>query len=424
MVSKTRIFCGIPFGAVFTLCLVLAAGSRAENVHEYNEMGVAAHAAGDWVDAMEAFEQAIELDPQNKTIRHNLSNTYLSYSNEFAEDRDFDSAIEFAKLAISTDPEQSLPLVQLGAYYLHEGYISSAIFRLEEAIELEPENVVAHFLLGESYYKDNDVSSALDQWEWVLDIDPNHEGLSERLEMALREEKVEYDFRGQASKHFRISYTRELNTVEVRKVLTILETAYREVGRSLGGDAYPPAPIHVALYSAEGFYETTGMGEHVGALYDGSKIRCPVFDKSGDLIAMEELKRRLYHEYVHVVVRHIAKDNVPWWLNEGLAETLSQELSQHRLASLRKAKKADALFALSDLQHDILTSLPPAQLDVAYMQSHATVNLLKQRFGSRRIAMLLRALAEGDTPETALRRACRYSYRTLELAVANSIGNG
>ena len=424
MASKTRIFCRIPLGALFGFCLVLAARAGAESVHEYNEMGVAAHATGDWVGAITAFEQARSLDPQNETVRHNLSNTYLSYSNEFAENRDFSNAIEYAKQAIATDPVQALPLVQLGAYYLHQGQVSDAIFRLEEAIELAPENVDAHFLLGESYYKDNDVSSALDQWEWVHEIEPDHVGLADRLEMALREEKVDDDFRGQASKHFHITSTREMRIGEVRKILTVLETAYREVGRALGSGAYPPAPIQVTLYNAEGFSETTRMGDHVGALYDGSKIRCPVFDKSGDLIELEELKRRLYHEYVHVVVRYIAKDNVPWWLNEGLAETLSQELSPRRMASLRQAKKANALFALSDLQDDILTSLPPSELDVAYMQSHATVDLLKQRFGMRRLAMLLRALAEGDSPEMALRRACRYSYRTLELAVANSIGNG
>lgn len=399
---------------------VYAAGQLAEqDVAEYNAMGVEAHGAGDWPAAVKAFERAYELDPDNKTIQHNLANTYVSYANEYAENGNIATAIDYVMRAIEIDPDGATPFVQLGAYYLHQGLISDAIFRLEEAIELEPENVDAHFLLGEAYYKDNDVSAALDQWEWVYEVDRDREGLADRLEMALRDEKVEFDFKGQASRNFSLTYTRDLSKREAQDILRILESAYREIGRALGSHAYPPTPIHVTLYSAQGFTETTQLGENVGAVYDGTKIRCPVFDEHGALLPEDELKRRLYHEYVHVVVRHIAKDMVPWWFNEGLAEALSREISGAELALLRDARDNEALFELRELSEQQLRRLDPAQLDLAYRQSHVAVTVIKERYGTRRLGAILLAIGRGEDPEAAIRQIARYSYKTLQLAVAD-----
>ncbi len=297
------------------------------------------------------------------------------------------------------------------------------MFRLEEAIELAPGDTDAHYLLGEAYYRDNDVSSALIQWEWVHQVDPDKRGLAERLESARREERVEADFNGRHSSHFHVTYSHEAEARVVRDVLTILEKAYREIGAGLGY-IYPPTPIQVSLYTSAGFSESTQMSDHVGAIYDGSKIRCPVVDARGNTLPYPELRRRLYHEYVHVVVRHLAKQGVPWWLNEGLAEALTRDLTGRERAFLRKANRKEALFRLDELSESQLDRLSAEALYVAYKQSHATVLYLKDRFGARRFKQLLRAIAKGEDVETALRRVFRHNYRTLELAVADFLQNG
>jgi tetratricopeptide (TPR) repeat protein len=316
-----------------------------------------------------------------------------------------------------------MPLIQLGAYYLHEGRTREAIFRLEEAIELASEDVDAHYLLGEAYYRDNDVVSALDQWAWVESVQPDRAGLAERLEAARREEQIEADYTGRASRHFNVTYSREAEGAVVRDVLAILEEAYRDVGRMLGNN-YPPTPVQVSLYTQEGFQQTTLMDAHVGALYDGSKIRCPVIGPDGNPLPRGELRRRLYHEYVHVVVRHIAKDGVPWWLNEGLAEALTIELTPREREFLRHAKQNDALFDLEQLTDGQLGKLDAEELYLAYKQSQATVSYLKQRFGTRRLTQVLAAIGGGEDIEVALRRTLRCSYSTLQLAVAEYVQNG
>lgn len=394
--------------------------SQAQEPSDLNSLGVQRYDAKDWVGAIEAFEQAYELSPGHETVRRNLANAYQASANELASRNDYASAVRQLELAIGVDAQSAHPLIQLGAYYIKEGLINDAIFRLEEAIELSPRNIDAHYLLGEAYYKDNDVSAALDQWEWVYKVDPGREGLKERLESALREEDVEWDFKGKYSRNFNITYNPKFRGRNVHVVLDILESAYRTIGKSLG-NAYPPTPIQVSLYSQAEFSESTQMGEHVGALYDGTKIRCPVFDPKGEYIEEEELKRRLWHEYVHVVVRFLTKNNVPWWLNEGLAETLSREINESELDLLRRAKEDNILFSLEELSPGQLDNLEVHSLKLAYRQSHATVAHLKKRFGTLKIALLLRSLGEGEDQETALRYSCRYTLKTLELAVADYI---
>ncbi len=390
----------------------------------HNTLGFEHYNAKNWADAVQSFGEAYALAPGNETILKNLSNAYQALAQQQATEHNLTAAIATLQEAIQTDPENVRPLVQLGSYYLREGLVPEAIFRLEEAIELEPENVDAHFLLGEAYYKDNDVTAALDQWEWVYEVDPEREGLAERLEGAVREEEVEIGFVSLSSANFNITYDRDTAKREdVRNVLRILDTAYRNIGRDLGF-VYPPAPIQVSLYDSKGFAHATQMGDHVGALYDGTKIRVPLLAIDGSVLAPDELRRRLYHEYTHVVVRHLAKDKAPWWLNEGLAEILSRELDDSVMGLLQHARENRILFSLEELSESQLERLDVESLNLAYRQSHATVHYLKQRCGLRALATLLEELGNGADAEDALRVKCGLTYKTLELSVSNFIGQG
>lgn len=412
---------------LFALCIATSvfASSHlcaADTAAEYNARGVEYYNAREWDQSIRAFRRAYDIDSENETLRANLSNAYRAYANQLVEQRDIPAAIEQLQLAVRFDPQSALPLVQLGSYYLQEGLVTEAIYRLEEAIELEPRNVNAHFLLGEAYHRDNDVTSALDQWEWVTQVDPDRPGLADRYEASLREERVEYNFSGDSSRHFNITFDPNTDIRDVRDVLHLLELAFLEIGRQLG-HTYPPTPIQVTLYSAEGFAETTQMGEHVGALYDGSKIRVPIIDSSGELLGRDELKRRLFHEYVHVVVRHIAKDNVPWWFNEGLAEVFSHSIVEQDFRVLQSASRQALLFQLQELSGSQLERLNVDELKLAYRQSHATVTFLKNR-GVRAIILMLHQLGGGEPHEAALRRSFHFTYKTLELAVAGFINSG
>ncbi|MDZ4857994.1 MAG: peptidase MA family metallohydrolase [Candidatus Hydrogenedentes bacterium] len=392
----------------------------ADSAADFNALGVAAYIEKRWDAAIQQFGEAYELAKDNQTVRRNLCNAYQAQSNELARINDFQTATDLLTLAISVDPENASPLVQLGSYYLHLDMNSDAVYRLEEAVELDQSNLDAQELLGDAYYRQNDLASALAQWETVREIQPNRPSLQGKLQKAYREEGVEGGFNKYASTHFEISYKEGTNGVDLGKTLQILERAYREIGRKTGG-VHPATPIQVVVYTAPDFAKSTQLGEHVGAVYDG-KIRVPIRDSQGQMLPENELTRRLYHEYTHCVVRYWAGSNVPWWFNEGLAETFSSEMAAADTALLQEAQAQGLLFALASLEEAQLKKLGPDQLQLAYRQSHATVHYLWNRWGQRGLADMMEQLQNGASHEEALVSSYRTNYDLLQRDVTLSFG--
>ena len=395
---------------VLACCVAIAAA--AQTAYDHNAEGVANYNAGRFDEAIMAFEKAYELAPDNAVVRLNLCNARQGAANKLAKGADFAGAAEHLELAIGIDPENPAPLLQLGSYYMRLDMVYDAIFRLEEAVQLAPTNVTGHDLLGDAYYMDNDKASALEQWHWVAEVQPGRKGIHDKIAKAARQATVESGFRPSGSRHFQISYDPAIPVRVVRQVRSILERAYVEIGRNFGG-VQPPPPVQVIIYDRKGFADATMVGTHVGALYDG-KIRIPLMDLEGRILDQQTLKERLYHEYTHVVVKFLTGANTPWWLNEGLAETFSREIGPDRAALLDRAIEGGLLFPLAAIEGNQLATLDRAALQLAYAQSHATVQHLWDRFGQHRLADLMGNLAEGMSAEDALYQNYRRTYDTLQ----------
>ena len=402
-------------GVVLFLCLA-GAPLHAQEATVMNNEGVDAFNRGDFSRAVMLLEEALALDYSNTAIRRNLCNAYQKKAELLAAEREFTLATQILRKAVKVDAENASPFMQMGAYYLSQDKVADAIDALEEAIGLAPGNLMAHELLGQAYYEDNDLYSARVQCDYVLAVDPERPGLASRYEKAFREESVEQEFNRWKANHFIINYPKDTPARLRGAITTILERAYLDVGRALGG-TYPPSPVQVVLYSFEQFGEATRMQGHIGAVYDG-KIRSPLTDTDGEWIAEDELKRRLVHEYVHVVARQIAGDRLPWWLNEGLAETLSKSLVSRDIDQLKAIYNEDKALPLASMESAQMEHRSADDLRRAYLQAHATVDLLWNRYGRNKMLVFLRSLARGEESESAFKSIYRRNYETCQNEVA------
>ncbi|NLN91821.1 MAG: tetratricopeptide repeat protein [Candidatus Hydrogenedens sp.] len=389
---------------------------QAQEATRMNNEGVEAFNQGEYSRAITLLEEAHALDQSSEAIRRNLCNAYQKKAELLAGDREFNLAVQILRKATKVDPKNISPLVQMGSYYLSQDRVSDAIDALENAIAITPGNLNAHELLGQAYYEDNDLYSARVQWDYVLALEPDRAGLQKRYDKAFREESVEQEFNRWKANHFTISYPRECPARLRSAITSILERAYLDVGRALGG-SYPPSPVQVVLYTFEQFSEATRMEGHVGAVYDG-KIRSPLTDADGEWIAEEELKRRLVHEYVHVIVRQIVGDKIPWWLNEGLAETLSKSLNAREIEQLRSIYEGDVALSLAAMESTQMEQRGPDELRRAYLQAHATVDMLWNRYGRNKMLAFMRGLSRGDSPEEVFQSVYRRNYAACEAEVA------
>jgi hypothetical protein len=195
--------------------------------------------------------------------------------------------------------------------------------------------------------------------------------------------------------HFVITFDGEQNDDLGQDVLEVLEEAYNWVGSQLSH--FPEERTTVILYSRKQFSELTNSPEWAGGLYDG-KVRLPV---GGISEVDSDVEALLYHEYMHVVLRDIAGSNLPFWLNEGLAEVAEAYISEPNLEILSLAREQEKLFRLKTLEKPF-KRLQGIQVPLAYQQSYAVVNYLIDEYGWHQVRELVFALGDNIPIEQAV----------------------
>jgi hypothetical protein len=238
-------------------------------------------------------------------------------------------------------------------------------------------------------------------------LDPSAARLRERLERVRKEHRTEKDFSRDVTGHFLTKYEGREKIEAGRIILRILEDAYAEVGRALS--FYPDREIQVILYSGEQFREVTDAPGWSAGIYDG-KIRIPV---GGIEQETPGLRRILYHEYTHAVVRTLTP-RCPTWLNEGLAQYFEgREVDSRQRGALRRTAREGRLPSLSSLEGSF-TGLGADRAAHTYLVSLSAVRYMIDSFGLYRVRYVLDELAAGADSGKALAAGLALSSEEFE----------
>jgi tetratricopeptide (TPR) repeat protein len=404
---------------------------------EWNDKGVAHRAAGKSLEAIAAFEKALEFAPGEPVILRNLGAAWNEEGVRLLErEPDYEKSIkafaEALKVLGDDKPElvrtvsrnkaqahdrrgyeyiqknqYDLALSQfqsaaaadplLGRYPTSIAYISfckedfDECARQLEAVVLQfPSELDAWMLLGEACYRKGELKRSLEAFEDAFRIDPNRAGLAKKIEKLRGELAVEGDFVPQNSAHFQFHFPPQRKNLEREAdfVAGILNDAYFTIGRVF--DFFPEGRTQVIFYEVKDFASVTRADEWVGALYDG-KIRVPLrdFDKQAGT-----LKDTLFHEYTHRVVHALAGNRCPTWLNEGLAQI--SENANVVDAEGRLRDKAEKLLTATELKGPFVGKISGERARIAYDMSLSIAKYLQDQRGSASIARYLRALGAGD----------------------------
>jgi tetratricopeptide (TPR) repeat protein len=295
----------------------------------------------------------------------------------------------------------------LGTVYFHQRDDSSAERELNKAAELNPRSFEAYAILGELHYRKDDLTTAASYWEKAVALNPSATALRARLDRIKREHGTEKDFNRDVTSHFLIKYEGNAKIEAGRIILRILEDAYGVVGRGL--QYYPSQEIQVILYSNQQFQEVTDAPGWSGALFDG-KIRIPI---GGIEQETPGLRRILYHEYTHAVVRTITP-RVPTWLNEGLAQYFEgREPGAQQTAMLKRLAQLGKLPPLAHLEGSFM-GLNSGQAAYAYLFSLSAVKYMADSYGMYRIKSILEELGKGASTSDAISSGIMRSYEEFE----------
>ena len=410
-----RVHLGASGGA---LCLAINAGApavRAQRTADaaaqaarLNAEGLELYEAGAHPEAIDRFLRAHELQPDEPVLQKNLANAHAAYGAALDEAREDALAIEHLRYALELDPGNPSAAAALTNLYYRRGDYAKAEARLRPHVRAHPDDVDARTMLGELYYRTGDLARAVHEWEAVLARSPRATDVRERMEKAQRELAIEGEFTEDRNRFFTVRYEGDRLEDAGYHVLRHCNDARREIGREL--QVYPHRPVEVILYTTAQFDAATQAKSHVAGLYDG-KIRIRVAPGGLD---KAQLRRVVYHEYAHLAIAELTRDNCPYWLNEGLAQWLSEDFTD---AHRHRLKRVD-LPSVASLEHVDLTETKADRLVLSNTAAFALVTYLRDRYSSRYLLDLLHALGAGSAPQEALRASYRRSYAYLDQAVA------
>ena len=300
-------------------------------------------------------------------------------------------AIQAFREAIKLDPKNAMLRLGAGTAEFIARHDPEARAYLDQALDLDPKLTRARAQLAQVYKRQGDLQEAIRLYEIVAGELPNDKGVRDTLDRWTRERDLHERMRLEVGDHFIVSFEGAQDASMAAQALESLDRAFWRICDVFG--TFPPKTIPVVLYSGEQFRDITRSPQWAAAVYDGT-IRVPM---RGAGEQGEDLDRVLAHEFTHALIRSMATRGLPTWLNEGLASALESDDLGWAAKGVATASSLPSLAQLSPP----FSRLSGKDAQVAYATSAIAARRLLDDPGGAAVANLLRDLGDGVSVEDA-----------------------
>jgi len=319
----------------------------------------------------------------------------------------FEPALRYLRLARNFAPDHPVLLAEEASLLLQSGRFSEALPTAEEATRQAPRSGYAWGVLGFAYLQTGRAQEAVNALKRSLQLQPDPD-VKELLARAEREQAAESDFVQESSSHFVLRYEGgQASLIFRRQLLALLEDDFSELSSDL--NFTPRETISVVLYNNQQFFDVTQAPSWTSALYDG-KLRLPI---SGLDSVTPELARVLKHELTHSFINQLTRGRCPNWLNEGVAQLMEPRTSAPNGSRLAVLYGSHHNIPLNELEGSFMR-FTTTEAQLAYAQSLASVEYIRDTYGMSSVAAILRRIGEGSSTESALRATIHSGYSELE----------
>jgi tetratricopeptide (TPR) repeat protein len=313
----------------------------------------------------------------------------------------------YLERALRFTPTNSILLNNHAYVLLVLGRTAEALDQADRAAKLAPNSADAFKILGMAYYKSDKTAEAIRAWHRSLDLRPDAQ-VREYLRKAEREQTAESQFGEEETGHFTLRFEGRQSSAALRQeILATLEAHYSVLAGELG--VSPRESISVILYTGQTFFDVTQAPGWIGAINDG-KLRIPIEGLSSVTPA---LSRTLKHELAHSFVNQITHGRCPTWLNEGVAQALEPRSSSGHGRALAQLFASGQQIHLNGLEGPF-NSFSTQQAVVAYAESLAAVEYIRDTYGMSDVVRILERIGQGSSTEAALRSTIHSGYASLE----------
>src|SRR5581483_10108960 len=331
---------------------------------------------------------------------------YVAGKQEF-QSGDYNSSRRDFEMALQNDPRNPAILNFYAALLLKTGNPRDALLYAEHAVQEAPDSPDAYAVLGYAQFATDHSKDAIESWKKSISLRPDA-SLQQMIARAQRETSTEGNFSERESGHFSLHYEGTQSSESLREqIFSTLESAYQDLSREFGSE--PRQSIEVILYTGQDYFDVTRAPSWTGALNDG-KIRIPL---RGVNYVSSDFARVLKHELTHSFVNQATQGRCPTWLNEGIAQMLEPKALGSLGTPLARLFKNDQAVPLNVLEGGFM-GLSTAQAQLAYAESLATTEYIRDRYGMSDIMRILQRLGQGESTESALRSTIHCDYRELQ----------
>jgi tetratricopeptide (TPR) repeat protein len=336
---------------------------------------------------------------QNAALAHHVASQFeLAHS-------EMDLALADAHTALTYAPENPVLLMDVAYLYLRRSEYTQSLDYLERARRTASEDPEVSKLAGWAYYGLNKMDQAVTEWKHAESLRPDAE-VEAALQKAQRDKEEEQQYKENESSHFTLRYSGGSEPLLARNVLRTLEKHFGVIESQL--NYTPPDSIGVILYTRQAFADITQAPSWVGALNDG-RIRVPV---QGLVDVTPELSRVLKHELTHSFVQQKTRGRAPTWIQEGLAQWMEGRRSDFNAPALLEIFRSNPELTATHFEGNWM-KLSNENAAMAYAWSLANIEFIIRSDGSTDMDRILGRLAEGDTPEAAVRAVLHSNYAEL-----------
>ena len=339
---------------------------------------------------------------------------YFLAGKQESDQGNFPQAKHYYESALHYEPDNATLLIYYCATLLRTGRTTEALSYAQHAANVAPDSPDAIAMLGFVQFASDHTPDAIRSWKKSLELRPD-DTVSQYLARAERESSAESDFVLRESSHFNLHFEgKDTSETFRRDLVATLDSEYDDLVRDLGYS--PHNNIAVTLYTQQAFFDVTRAPAWSGAINDG-KLRIPI---SGVPSLTPELARVLKHELTHSFVSQMSGNRCPTWLNEGIAqieEGKSSAASGRQLAQLFAAGNEIPF----NMLEGSFIGFSALEANVAYAESLAVTEYLRDTYGMSEIVRILERLSQGSSTEAALRATIHSDYRQLRDEVTGKL---
>jgi len=157
--------------AVCGLLLAAGCGGVARND---NAEGVRLYQQGNYLGAVDHFQQALARQPGNPDCFYNLGATYHQQAKLFARPTDLATAEQYYHLCLARNPGHESCQRALAVLLVEQGRDGDAVAQLQSWARLQPGNPHPHIELARLAQEHGDLREAENQLVDALSLDPNN----------------------------------------------------------------------------------------------------------------------------------------------------------------------------------------------------------------------------------------------------------